>query len=51
MKKGKSVSVEKVNPMFEKLEQLSKIQRIAIWAGVIDIGHRERSSIFPIFQS
>jgi type IV pilus assembly protein PilO len=35
MKKGKSVSVEKVNPMFEKLEQLSKIQRIAIWVGVI----------------
>jgi type IV pilus assembly protein PilO len=35
MKKGKSVSVEKANPVFEKLEQLSKVQRIAIWAGVI----------------
>jgi len=35
MKKGKAVSVEKVNPIFDKLEQLSKIQRIAIWAGLL----------------
>jgi type IV pilus assembly protein PilO len=35
MKKGKAVSVEKVNPVFDKLEQLSKIQRIAIWAGLL----------------
>ena len=32
MKKGKAVSIEKVNPVFDKLEQLSKIQRIAICA-------------------
>lgn len=35
MKKGKTVSIEKVNPIFDKLEQLSKVQRIAIWAGVL----------------
>lgn len=35
MKKGKSVSIEKANPVFDKLEQLSKIQRIAIWAGLL----------------
>jgi len=35
MKKGKAVSIEKVNPIFEKLEELSKIQRIVIWAGVL----------------
>lgn len=35
MKQGKSVSIEKVNPVFDKLEQLSKIQRIAIWAGLL----------------
>lgn len=35
MKKGKAVSIEKVNPIFDKLEQLSKIQRIAIWAGLL----------------
>jgi type IV pilus assembly protein PilO len=35
MKKGNAVSTEKVNPIYEKLEQLSKIQRISIWAGVI----------------
>ena len=35
MKKGKAVSVEKNNPVFEKLEQLSKVQRIAIWAGLL----------------
>lgn len=34
-KKAKAVSVEKVNPVFEKLEQLTKVQRIAIWAGVL----------------
>ena len=35
MKKGNSVKIDKANPLFEKLEQLSKIQRIAIWVGVI----------------
>jgi len=34
-KKGTAVSTEKVNPVFEKLEQLTKIQRIGIWAGVL----------------
>lgn len=37
MKKGKAVSIEKVNPVFDKLEQLSKIQRIAICAGLLII--------------
>ena len=35
MKKGTVVVTEKVNPVFEKLEQLTKLQRIAIWAGVL----------------
>jgi len=35
MKKGTAVTAEKVNPVFEKLEQLSKIQRIAIWVGFL----------------
>ncbi|MBC2711865.1 MAG: type 4a pilus biogenesis protein PilO [Desulfosarcina sp.] len=35
MKKGKAVSIEKANPIFDKLEQLSKIQRIAIWVGLL----------------
>jgi type IV pilus assembly protein PilO len=35
MKKGAAVSTEKVNPVFEKLEQLSKIQRIGIWVGLL----------------
>jgi len=35
MKKGTAVTAEKVNPIFEKLEQLTKIQRIAIWVGVL----------------
>jgi type IV pilus assembly protein PilO len=35
MKKSKAVAIEKSAPVFEKLEQLSKIQRIAIWAGVM----------------
>ncbi|BBO70499.1 pilus assembly protein PilO [Desulfosarcina alkanivorans] len=35
MKQGKAVPIEKVNPFFDKLEQLSKIQRIAIWAGLL----------------
>ena len=35
MKKGTAVTAEKVNPVFEKLEQLTKIQRIAIWVGVL----------------
>lgn len=37
MKKGNAVSMEKVNPVYEKLEQLSKIQRIVIWAGVLTL--------------
>lgn len=35
MKKGTAVTAEKVNPFFEKLEQLTKVQRIAIWVGVL----------------
>lgn len=35
MKKGTAVSSDKVNPLFEKLEQLTNIQRIAIWAGLL----------------
>ena len=35
MKKNKAVAIEKSSPVFEKLEQLSKIQRIAIWVGVM----------------
>ena len=35
MKNGTAVSIEKSNPVLNKLEQLSKVQRIAIWAGVL----------------
>jgi type IV pilus assembly protein PilO len=35
MSKGKAVSAEKINPFFEKLEQLSKVQRISIWIGIL----------------
>jgi type IV pilus assembly protein PilO len=35
MKKSKKVAIEKATPIFEKLEQLSKMQRIAIWVGVM----------------
>lgn len=35
MKKDKAATIEKINPFFEKLEQFSKIQRIAIWAGLL----------------
>ena len=35
MKKGTAVSIEKSNAVINKLEQLSKVQRIAIWAGVL----------------
>ena len=35
MKKGTAASIEKTNAVISKLEQLSKIQRIAIWAGVL----------------
>ena len=35
MKKDQTVSIEKANPIFNKLEQLSKIQRIVIWVGVL----------------
>ncbi|WP_319522960.1 type 4a pilus biogenesis protein PilO [uncultured Desulfosarcina sp.] len=34
-KKGTAVSTEKVNPAFEKLEQLTKIQRIGICVGLL----------------
>jgi type IV pilus assembly protein PilO len=35
MKKAKAVPVAKVNPIFDQLEQLSRIQRMGIWAGVL----------------
>lgn len=35
MKKGTAVSIEKSNPVINKIEQLSKVQRIAVWAGVL----------------
>jgi type IV pilus assembly protein PilO len=35
MKKSKAATAEKVNPVLSKLEQLTKVQRIAIWAGVL----------------
>jgi len=35
MKQGKAVSIEKVNPVFDKLEELTKFQRIAVWAGLL----------------
>lgn len=35
MKKNKTVAIEKSAPIYEKLEQLSKIKRIAIWASVM----------------
>ena len=35
MKKGNTVKIEKTNPLLDKLEQLSKVQRIAIWIGFI----------------
>jgi type IV pilus assembly protein PilO len=35
MKKSKAVATEKASPIFDKLEQLTKVQRIAIWAGVM----------------
>lgn len=37
MKKDKTVIKEKTNPIFDKLEQFSKIQRIAIWAGLLTL--------------
>ena len=35
MNKSKTVASDKTAPIFEKLEQLSKIQRIIIWVGVM----------------
>jgi type IV pilus assembly protein PilO len=35
MKQGKAVSTEKTNPIIDKLEQLSKVQRVAVWAGLL----------------
>jgi type IV pilus assembly protein PilO len=53
MKKGKAVSIEKVNPVFDKLEQLSKVQRIAIWAGllILLIGAFVYFSYLPKFKT
>lgn len=53
MKKGKTVSIEKVNPVFDKLEQLSKIQRISIWVGLLLllIGSFVYFSYFPKFKT
>jgi hypothetical protein len=53
MKKGKAVSIEKVNPVFDKLEQLSKVQRIAIWAGllILLIGAFVYFSYLPKFKN
>ena len=53
MKKGKAVSIEKVNPVFDKLEQLSKIQRISIWVGllILLIGSFVYFSYFPKFKT
>lgn len=35
MKKGTPISAEKVSPLISQIEQLSKVQRIAIWVGVL----------------
>lgn len=35
MNKGTTVSSEKANPFFTKLEQLTRVQRIAIWIGAL----------------
>ena len=35
MKKGTPIPAEKVSPLISQLEQLSKVQRIAIWVGVL----------------
>lgn len=53
MKKGKAVSIEKANPVFDKLEQLSKIQRIAIWTGllILLIGAFVYFSYLPKFKT
>jgi type IV pilus assembly protein PilO len=53
MKKGKAVSIEKVNPVFDKLEQLSKVQRIAIWVGllILLIGAFVYFSYLPKFKT
>lgn len=52
MKQGSAVSTEKTNPFFDKLEQLSKIQRVAIWAGLLMllIGAFVYFSYLPKFQ-
>jgi len=53
MKKGKAVSIERVNPVFDKLERLSKIQRISIWVGllILLIGSFVYFSYFPKFKT
>ena len=53
MKKGKAVSIEKVNPIYEKLEELSKVQRIAIWIGflLLLIGSFIYFSYLPKFKN
>jgi type IV pilus assembly protein PilO len=52
MKQGKAVSTEKINPLLDKLEQLSKVQRIAIWAGllVLLVGAFVYFSYYPKFK-
>ena len=52
MKQGKAVSTEKINPLLDKLEQLSKIHRIAIWAGllILLVGAFVYFSYYPKFK-
>lgn len=37
MKKGKANTVETVNPVLDRLQRLSKLQRIALWAGLLTV--------------
>ncbi len=52
MKQGKAVSTEKINPLLDKLEQLTKVQRIAIWAGllIVLVGAFVYFSYYPKFK-
>ncbi len=52
MKQGKAVSAEKISPFLDKLEQLTKIQRIAIWAGllILLVGTFVYFSYYPKFK-
>jgi type IV pilus assembly protein PilO len=53
MIKGKAFSIEKANPIFDKIEKLSKIQRITIWAGllILLIGAFVYFSYLPKFKA